>query len=987
MADVVFSNLETYLNGLAANTVDTPYAINITGTTAADWGPSNDPATVGGILKNSKVYIDLSSTTIPADVEDLDSVFEKCSHLVIAPALPVDVINMSESFKSCTALKASPVIPESVSSLDSCFYGCKALTSMPTIPQSVNSMSYCFYNCTELVNVTDIPDSVTNLSFCFRSCTSLTNPPAIVEGVLYMQGCFQNCTSLKTAPYLPSTLTNLNNCFKGCTELTAITNFPSTLTKASSYIFGDCTSLYNGGLLRNIDKVSYLYDNTNVQACALLVNEVTNTTFGNITNLKIYTTAEYYETLKASVEANYPNSNFTVVQIDYCLDFLDLADWLAKQRTNSRSSAYKMFIGGGLSLANLTGTVTASSQYASPLGQVIAKGNVFIDLTNFCYPKDANFIATFTQDQNTESYPKVNNFIIPPQTTTLNYTFKNNPHIQTFNENNTIPETVTQIQNAFQGCTNINDIYVNHRLADTSRYLFGIDSAKYVIYAKDYSHFYTYSKNMCNVRRVILDVDYADLDTYLAWFDNECSDVNLKCNGLTLDNLASSGTTSPAESCEFSKKLLGTNITNDLVKGFCASSTFDLRLTEAPEGLTSLYSSFANGNISYCFTLPETVTNLNSAFYSCPLIAMPTIPTGVTNLTGTFANCISLTTTTTIPSTVTEMNYTFFGCKSLSKMPNISLAVKELTETFYNSGLTSTVEIPAGVLSMDNTFCKCSKLKTVANLPDNLEYYPACFKECVELTSIPNVPASSVNLQETFNGCSSLTTINNWSLDVTKKGVVLIDAFKDCTNLNTIYTTSPLTQKEYTTTATDSGWRHITVKPNMHGTYNLYCRNLKGLTTTIEIQAAVVHSYVTDEILFSPNGSLSTTHIENMLNYSLPFGDGLDPSKQNFIVWAKDDTAIKTNLTKDVIQRLDNVETLVTEAVNNALIKVTGEMSNGSTSITLTDTRITADMMLSIFTSEFGVAAASASVSEGTVVIRFDEAHDGMKVGAMLTKF
>ena len=168
--NVDISGLSTYLASLPTGTKESPNVLPaIEGLTASNW---TDIATA--LNANSTKYVDLSATTIPDGVTDMQGGFSGCTSLVAAPVIPSGVTNMWQCFKDCTNLVTAPAIPNSVTNMYGCFNFCTSLVSAPEIPDGVISLESCFYYCTSLVTASEIPNSVTNMVNCFFYCTSLT---------------------------------------------------------------------------------------------------------------------------------------------------------------------------------------------------------------------------------------------------------------------------------------------------------------------------------------------------------------------------------------------------------------------------------------------------------------------------------------------------------------------------------------------------------------------------------------------------------------------------------------------------------------------------------------------------------------------------------------------------------------------------------------------------------------------------------------------
>lgn len=75
------------------------------------------------------------------------------------------------------------------------------------------------------------------------------------------------------------------------------------------------------------------------------------------------------------------------------------------------------------------------------------------------------------------------------------------------------------------------------------------------------------------------------------------------------------------------------------------------------------------------------------------------------------------------------------------------------------------------------------------------------------------------------------------------------------------------------------------------------------------------------------------------------------------------------------------------EEVNKKLdtgLDVTGTLSAGSTSITLSSSKITTSSILDFYTSIYGVAPSDVAVSSGKVVLTFDSQDSAMVVGVKI---
>lgn len=82
-------------------------------------------------------------------------------------------------------------------------------------------------------------------------------------------------------------------------------------------------------------------------------------------------------------------------------------------------------------------------------------------------------------------------------------------------------------------------------------------------------------------------------------------------------------------------------------------------------------------------------------------------------------------------------------------------------------------------------------------------------------------------------------------------------------------------------------------------------------------------------------------------------------------------------------ENVTEIQSKVSEIQGNATI-IRGTLANGSTSVVLTDERLTSDSMLSIYTSVWGVNPTSVTVESGLVTLGFDAQTVVVEVGVRI---
>lgn len=112
----------------------------------------------------------------PANLTNIDSIFEECTNLTRVPALPANIEDMDNAFKGCIKLSATPdtTACTKITTMNSAFQNCDSLVVAPHIPDGVTSMTSTFAACDNLQTVHRIPSSVNTFSRIFYNCPSLT---------------------------------------------------------------------------------------------------------------------------------------------------------------------------------------------------------------------------------------------------------------------------------------------------------------------------------------------------------------------------------------------------------------------------------------------------------------------------------------------------------------------------------------------------------------------------------------------------------------------------------------------------------------------------------------------------------------------------------------------------------------------------------------------------------------------------------------------
>ena len=302
--EVLWSDLDTWLQSQPANTIDTPYKVEIDGEPPLSFfGQSGTEGTIGYILNaNNTKYVDLSfSSSITTDIfysEEIDAyqMFYNCSSLTGITIDYMKTTRTTSMFEKCTSL-SKVVWSDNIYGTDAhrMFFGCTSLTNF-NIDGNVYSENVpeMFFGCTSLTRVSGDFKAL-SAERMFAGCTALKNILATLRlhSVELAGGMFNGCTSLTSVNL--TTFTNLSDAnimFSGCKALTSVDLTSLTnLSDAGSMFYG-CTSLASVDLtsLTNLSSASGMFNGCTALTgvnCSDLVNlEYASSMFYNCTSLK-----------------------------------------------------------------------------------------------------------------------------------------------------------------------------------------------------------------------------------------------------------------------------------------------------------------------------------------------------------------------------------------------------------------------------------------------------------------------------------------------------------------------------------------------------------------------------------------------------------------------------------------------------------------------------------------------------------------------------
>ena len=603
------------------------------------------------ICKGSMPQTDLSYCFYNATFSKLQSITTLLNKVA-------NIVNLDYCFYKTTINNTSVINSIKMganSTMNYTFAECPNITTLNniTIPKNVVAVEGMFYKCP----LTSINSMIVNvqgsIKGLFKGCEKLTSiTTLLIPNVTDVESTFEGCINLETLTgfNLPTTCTNVSNLFKGCYKLTRLTglNLGSTITKGDTWCPPNLTTVENCTI--NTDKAKFkdVISLTTVQDTNITGDDLSDlfngcTKLGNLKNCSI--------TANKSLARAFKNCNLiTQSPITVIKDSVTNIDEI---------------FSGCTGITNISGMVFGSG------------------------------------------ITSANNWSLNTEITTANdITIKNNSIKFTSNAKLTsctnllITDTVTKLNNLFEGCTKLSSFSFHDscnlsRVTTMEKTFYGIDS--------------------------LTELDFKNLDISLV---NNMTDLIRKDkNTITVKNL----------------KLTSNNCNY--------TSAF-----RYPWYFENIY--IGNNNAVYAFgkttTYPafvKTITNL-------------TFGEGVTDVSSMFSNCVNLTEDFEIPYHITNCTEAFKGCTSMTHIHSNwnSTYTNGITSTDCYKGCTGITHIDdENVISYDgdngldyvplewggNGFTKDNTMILEVKIPNN--NYSACICRNVNYYLTEDINKSKVS--------------------------------------------------------------------------------------------------------------------------------------------------------------------------------------------------------------------------------------------------
>ena len=678
----------------------------------------NVQGSIKGLFKGCEKLTSITTLLIP-NVTDVESTFEGCINLETLTGfnLPTTCTNVSNLFKGCykltrltglnlgsTITKGDNWCPPNLTTVENC---------------TINTDKAKFTNVTSLVTVQDTNITGDDLSDLFNGCIKLgTLKNCSVTTNRSLARAFKNCNLITQSPItvIKDSITNIDEIFSGCTNITDISGmvFGSGITNATSWIPPNLTTANNVTIKNGVVKFN---DCTTLTSCLNL-------------NLQGVTSLNYFFSNCSNVTEISFNPNTS------CSTITSMAACFAKCSKLSKVDV-------SIIPKTNTSTLFACFSWCSSLK------SIKLDIPDTCTNIQGIFQMSGITDISGSTFgsgiTNATNWIPPGLTTADNVTIKNNVVKFKFNTNLTscinllITNTVTNISNLFEGCTNLtHDFVIPSHITNCTETFKGCTKLTHI--HSNWNNSYSSTITTTDCYGGCTGITHIDDKNVIAYDGDNGLDyvpLNWGGNGFTKDNTMILEVKIPnnnylagicrnvnrylTEDINKSKVNWGDGNRSELINQNGAAVTH----TYSKSGTYIIKSHVHHYDIMQHDTIKKCITRV---------IQMPRYKNG---------------------KKVDNFSNTFMQCSNLIYADFSNILTEGLTPRTFN------------------TFNNCSNLQTVV-LPKNLAlgYSAYMFGGCGNLTNIVNIDSMIMkhckHAQWMFSGCGKLGNIDvsDWEMNM-----------------------------------------------------------------------------------------------------------------------------------------------------------------------------------------------------------------------------
>lgn len=678
----------------------------------------NVQGSIKGLFKGCETLTSITTLLIP-NVTDVESTFEGCINLETLTGfnLPTTCTNVSNLFKGCykltrltglnlgsTITKGDNWCPPNLTTVENC---------------TINTDKTKFKNVVSLTTVQDTNITGADLSDLFNGCIKLgTLKNCSVTANRSLARAFKNCNLITQSPItvIKDSITNIDEIFSGCTGITDISGmtFGSGITNATSWIPPNLTTANNVTIKNGVVKFN---DCTTLTSCLNL-------------NLQGVTSLNYFFSNCSHVTEISFNPNTS------CSTITSMAACFAKCSKLSKVDV-------SIIPKTNTSTLFACFSWCSSLK------SIKLDIPDTCTNIQGIFQVSGITDISGSTFgsgiTNATNWIPTGLTTADNVTIKNNVVKFKSNTNLTscinllITNTVTNISNLFEGCTNLtHDFVIPSHITNCTETFKGCTSMTHI--HSNWNNSYTHTITPTDCYSGCTGITHIDDKNVIAYDGDNGLDyvpLNWGGNGFTKDNTMILEVKIPnnnylAGICRNVNRYLTEDINKSKVN-WGDGSRSEL-INQSGNAVTHTYSKSGTYIIKSHVHHYDVMQHANIKDCITRVIQMPRYKNG---------------------KKIDDFSNTFMQCSNLIYADFSNILTEGLTYRTLN------------------TFNKCSNLQTVV-LPKNLDlgYSAYMFGGCGNLTNIVNIDSMIMkhckHANWMFSSCSKLGNIDvsDWEMNM-----------------------------------------------------------------------------------------------------------------------------------------------------------------------------------------------------------------------------
>ena len=741
--------------------------------------------------------------------------------------------------------------------------------TVKNITTSLVSMEYAFYNCSNLVNI-DISafENVESMNHTFTYCASLKlDNIKSLKNVIDLSYMFMGCTSLEVIAMDGLQFVNdITKLFMGCTALRYVTmNSIGTMADKSLVIgdtFTDCYNLESVSInnILNANDLRNLFFNLQ----SLISVEARD--LKNLTNVyRMFRDCTSLTSVDLTGSTNITNAE----QMFYgCTSLTEVDDVFYHL-----ISALDMFNGctslKNIELLSLVNIDDASSMFrgCTSLTEITLSSLVKIGDANAMFLNCTSLTNYHFDSLQTLMNPSAMfNSCSSLQEIVLNAEIFNN-------------KTTTTVQPLTNGCTALQSITLS-KISCDSAVFFSSDSntpvlKNVVLKGYDSSMSSNFDFSVLPALETFEVENFPYVKNIYTKNLTHLKKVRI-LNFLRLTKLSSYG--------------FSTNI---------ALEDVEIKQTPVLDNAEALFQGCVNlKNVVIDDTSFPNTYNTKYMFDGCINLKSVDLNcfSAVKNADFMFSGCTSLTNIDLSKFTsLTTASNMFLNCTGLKNVTLNNLSIETTDHMFELCTSLETVNIGNFTTSnCDMIFKGCSSLKVV-NI-SSLFSPSSCtgmFMRCSSLESIDLSNLSVDSVEALFSQCTALKEVHGWNIP---QSATMTDCFNECVSIEHIYINSPIKDDtQY------HAWFLTKDEDNNQTGVKIF--NIDGTSNTTVVPSSGDYDYsVTGKVdeIYS-GSSITESDIEKVIATKYPMTqnkDAIDPTKDGFVLWAKEGSEVRTNIIK-----------------------------------------------------------------------------------------